>query len=311
MGKALVINGADFSALKIDKVSIPRDLDSTTLEWIIASGNSSLTTLQKNAIDDLVLALKANNNSLMNKIKRLWLPMIAGEKNKSLYEYINETDSYQNLATAEQTKFDDKVTFVPNQGIYASVTTTTSALVVDANFQGNTKNISLFSLNAIEYSDNYGNSISAGCGIGCPISVNDGNFSFNVLLTTIGSTKNPKIQFPNDTKVLIETGAEKFNPILRGIVSNSSGIKMFGVNADFRDPNNTDAIEEAQFIGLDILRASPHYFVTNGQHVPVAMYVVGDGTITEDEAKTLKRVSEALLTAMNPPTQTNVEDEDN
>lgn len=298
MGKALVINGADFSSKKIDEVTVPRELNSTTLEWITASGNSSLTTLQKNALDDLVLALKANSNSLMNRVKRLWLPMIAGEKNKSLYEYRYGTDSYQSLASAELTKFDNNVTFVQNQGIYASVTSSTRALKVDTVFQGNTKDISLFSLNAIEYSDNYVSSIQAGCGIGCPDSVNGGNFSFSVLLSTIGSSKIPRLLFPNDSKKLIENNPNRFNPILRGVVSNSSGIKMFGVDATFKDPNNTEAIGEATFTGLDILRQETSYFVVNGQQVPVAAYVVGDGSITENEAQVLKAKLESLLTVM-------------
>jgi hypothetical protein len=306
MGKALVINGADFSALKIDKVSIPRELNTTTLAWITASGNDSLTEAQKTALDDLVLALKANNNSLMSKIKRLWLPMIAGSKATSLYEYKNGVNSASSFDATQLTRFDN-VGFVGGQGIYP-IAGSIQALVVDATFEGNTKNISFFSLNALAYDPTLSNTA---LGIGCPSNVGGGQFAFDVYIQSVGQSRIPRFIYPNigtDTiNRYLDNQGNRFAPLLRGVVSNSEGVKFFASGAKFVQSSvatDVHSVTESQFTGLSILRGVASYFYTNGD-TPIAMYIVADGTITEDEANTLKGASEALLTAMNP--QTNVE----
>lgn len=314
MGKALVINGADFSALKIDVVSIPRELNATTLAWITASGNDSLTEAQKIALDDFVLALGAHNDSeLWSKIDRLWLPMIAGSKATSLYEYKNGVNSTSSFDATQLTRFDN-IGFVSGQGIYP-IAGSIQALVVDATFEGNTKNISFFSLNALAYDPTLSDTA---LGIGCPDNVNGAQFAFNVYIQSIGQSRIPRFTYPNtgtdtlnryfDNQVNI-----RFDPLLRGVVSNSEGVKFFASGAEFVQSSNSGdihAVTASIFTGLSILRGGASYFYTNG-NTPIAMYLVADGTITENEAITLKSASEALLTAMNPPTQTNVEDEDN
>jgi len=306
MGKALVINGADFSALKIDKVSIPRELNTTTLAWITASGNDSLTEAQKTALDDLVLALKANNNSLMSKIKRLWLPMIAGSKATSLYEYKNSANSASSFDATQLTRFEN-VGFVGGQGIYP-IAGSIQALVVDATFEGNTTDISFFSLNALAYDPNL---TDTALGIGCPSNVGGGQFAFDVYIQSVGQSRIPRFTYPNtgtDTmnRYLDNQGNQgnRFAPLLRGVVSNSEGVKFFASGAKFVQSSvatDVHSVTESQFTGLSILRGEPSYFYTNGD-TPIAMYVVADGAITEDEAIILKGVSEALLTAMNPST---------
>lgn len=313
MGKALVINGADFSALKIDKVIIPRELNPTTLAWITASGNDSLTEAQKTALDDFVLALGAHNDSeLWGKIDRIWLPMIAGSKATSLYEYKNGANSASSFDATQLTRFDN-VGFVGGQGIYP-IAGSIQALVVDAAFEGNTKDISFFNLNALTYDSTLSDTA---LGIGCPSNVNDAQFAFNVYIQSVGQSRVVRLTYPNaksDTlNRYLDTQSNRFDPLLRGVVSNSEGVKFFASEAKFVQSSNSIDIHTVtanDFTGLSILRGVASYFYTNG-NTPIAMYVVADGTITENEAITLKGVSEALLTAMNPPTQTNVEDEDN
>lgn len=94
----LVLKDADFSANNIGQVDVDRELNAYTLAAIAASGNDSLTDTQKFALDDLFLAMGVDgSNQVMSKIRKLYLPMIAGSVGNALINYT--TDDFVKDAT--------------------------------------------------------------------------------------------------------------------------------------------------------------------------------------------------------------------
>lgn len=82
------LNGADFSANNIGQVRTNRELNDFTKSAIIASGNESLTDEQKYALDDLFLAMGVDgSNNVMSKMRRVYLPIIAGDVTKAVINY--------------------------------------------------------------------------------------------------------------------------------------------------------------------------------------------------------------------------------
>lgn len=88
MGKALVIQGANFSSVAIGHVDIPRELSEEAKRWIAASGNTSMSDVQKFAVDTFI----TETASLKSKIHKLYLPMLANGVNKSLVNYATLAD---------------------------------------------------------------------------------------------------------------------------------------------------------------------------------------------------------------------------
>ena len=80
----IVLKGADFSANKIGAVVIPREnLDVTTSE-ILSNYTKSLSIDVQYAVDDLIIALKANG--LWSKIVYAYFPCLANTISESLFE---------------------------------------------------------------------------------------------------------------------------------------------------------------------------------------------------------------------------------
>lgn len=84
----IVLKGADFSANNIGQVRVNTELNSYTKKAIEASGNTNLTMQQQFALDDLFIAMGVDgSNDVMSKIRRLYLPIIAGDVSKALVNY--------------------------------------------------------------------------------------------------------------------------------------------------------------------------------------------------------------------------------
>ena len=84
----LVLKGADFSADNLGKVQVTTELHPFTKSAIQASGNTTLTSEQKSALDALFLAMGVDgSNNVMSKIHRLYLPIIAGDVSHALINY--------------------------------------------------------------------------------------------------------------------------------------------------------------------------------------------------------------------------------
>lgn len=84
----LVLKGADFSADNLGQVEVTINLHEYTEAAIVASGNNSMTKVQKSALNSLFLAMGVDgSNDVMSKIHRLYLPIIAGDLSKALVNY--------------------------------------------------------------------------------------------------------------------------------------------------------------------------------------------------------------------------------
>lgn len=82
--------GADFSAENIGTIVVPHSLNAFTEAAIAASGNASLTDLQKYALDDFFLTIGAGGISssvIAGKMRYVFLPILAGSLDKALVDY--------------------------------------------------------------------------------------------------------------------------------------------------------------------------------------------------------------------------------
>lgn len=290
MGKTLIINGADFSAVKVGDVEIPRVYQQMTLDWIAASGNS-FTDAQKEALDDLVLALIANNRTLWNKLDRIWLPMIAIDKAHSLYEYKNGVNSYSSMNTSNQRTFDDSVGF-GNLGVYPTATSSTHAPIIDSSYSLDTKDCSMFILNTQSYPTLTATQIKATIGTNNTSSDTGG---VCVLFMQTFANDTMRIGFPTSaaSDYIQSTNAEK-TPSLRGIISNSEGRKAL-----FSDGIKSigAALEQSNTISGIVLLNGANPFMSYVDTTPKGAAIVGKA-LTDDEALTLQSRVNALAVAM-------------
>lgn len=290
MGKTLIINGADFSAVKVGNVEVPRVYQQKTLDWIAASGNT-FTDAQKEALDDLVLELMANNSALWNKLDRIWLPMIAVDKAHSLYEYKNEVNSYESMNATNQGTFNNSVGF-GNLGIYPTGTSSTKAPIIDSSLSIDTKNVSMFTLNTQAYPD-----VSASL-IRTSVGTNNGsNDPGGVCVSFKQSLPSGimKIGYPNSSGGLAQsTGVEQI-PSLRGTISdNSSRRALF-----FEDIKTIgSALETSNTIANIVILSSSNIYMPSGDKTPMGAAIIGKA-VTDNEALSLQEKVNALLSAMS------------
>lgn len=290
MGKTLIINGADFSAVKVGNVEVPRVYQQKTLDWIAASGNT-FTDAQKEALDDLVLELMANNSALWNKLDRIWLPMIAVDKAHSLYEYKNEVNSYESMNATSQGTFNNSVGF-GNLGIYPTATSSTKAPIIDSSLSIDTKNVSMFTLNAQAYPDVSTAVIRTSIGTN-NLSTDPGGVcvSFKQSL----SSGIMKIGYPNSNDDLVRTTGVEQIPSLRGTISDNSsrralffeGIKTIG-----------SALETSNTIANIVILSGSNLYMPSGDKTPMGAAIIGKA-VTDNEALSLQEKVNALLSAMS------------
>lgn len=102
----LVLKTADFSADNLGKVQVTTELHQYTKAAIEACGNTNLSNEQKSALNELFIAMGVDgSNDVMSKVRRLYIPMIAGNVGKALINYNtinfaidkNLTDEYWTL----------------------------------------------------------------------------------------------------------------------------------------------------------------------------------------------------------------------
>lgn len=84
----LVLKGADFSADNLGKVQVTTELHPFTKSAIQASGNTTLTSEQKSALDALFLAMGVDgSNDVMSKMRYMYLPILCNDVTKALVNY--------------------------------------------------------------------------------------------------------------------------------------------------------------------------------------------------------------------------------
>lgn len=84
----LVLKGADFSANNLGQVEITTELDDFTKAAIVASGNTSMTDVQKSALNTFFKKLGAFGAiGVWSKIHYAWMPIIGGSLDKAFLNY--------------------------------------------------------------------------------------------------------------------------------------------------------------------------------------------------------------------------------
>ena len=84
----LILKGADFSANNLGQVEITTELDDFTKAAIVASGNTSMTDVQKSALNTFFKKLGAfGTTGVWSKIHYAWMPIIGGSLDKAFLNY--------------------------------------------------------------------------------------------------------------------------------------------------------------------------------------------------------------------------------
>lgn len=85
----LVLKSADFSANNLGQVEVTTELNPFTLAAIAASGNTSLTDVQKSALDTFFKKVGAfgSASDIWSKLQKVFLPILAGAVGKAAYNY--------------------------------------------------------------------------------------------------------------------------------------------------------------------------------------------------------------------------------
>lgn len=284
MGKTIIIPGADFSAVAVEQIDVPQEINDVTLAWISASGNT-LTDAQQTALNNLVIALGANNNSgIWTKIDKLFLPMLAADKAHALLDYKLATPAAPTLDTDSQASWDDNIEFV-NHGLKSTIESGTVAvpIIVDATYTIDTQNFSLFFLNSEAYGT-VSSSTGRG-GLGCPSTLNK---SFFKTQTGAGAV----LYFAMDTS---EIGREStLTPSLTGVIGTSDACTVIMPTTT----GTKEAKTQETLTGLAVMNMNAANRLVYNTDAAKGAFIAGKA-MTVAEAQTLQSVVNALFAAIN------------
>lgn len=87
----IVLKDADFSQSNIGKIKLPGQINQFTLDAIEASGNSSMSDAQIEALNDFFAAVGAfgEESQIWSKLDKVYLPMICNTLAKSCVNYVD------------------------------------------------------------------------------------------------------------------------------------------------------------------------------------------------------------------------------
>lgn len=105
----LKLNGADFSANNIGHVEVTTDLSEFTKKAILASGNESLTDVQKSALNSFFKLIGAgeSGNTIASRMRFVFLPMLATNVSNALINYKDDTFTKSATPSASAWKMED------------------------------------------------------------------------------------------------------------------------------------------------------------------------------------------------------------
>lgn len=128
----LVIKNADFSANCIGKVELNRNLNPFTLAAIEASGNQSMTSEQKSALDTFFNKIGAfgNESEIWSKLDKVYIPFICSSLSKVCVNYKTNESEYE-LSAERYTLRNKGITGVVEKPDTYTETTISSSFVMD------------------------------------------------------------------------------------------------------------------------------------------------------------------------------------
>lgn len=292
MGKTIIVPGADFSAVKVETIDVPRELTETTEAWVTASGNAGLTATQKLKLDDLVLLLQSG---LGSKLSHLYLPMLAADKDHTLINYLAETLEQPTFTDDALTNWNSKFDFVPDtnaegttyHGIHPNDDSAGAPVTVDATHVIDMQNCTLLMFHTKAY-DGTVNQIRGGLG---NASTNGMAFYKN-LATNTGAMS--YYAFNSSTRVTMVTN-DILTQTLTGVICNSTTTLVLTPSGvvDSESPRDSGTLTGLALMTSNVanrMSKTDSYF---------GAFIVGDGTVTESEALALQAKISALFAAIN------------
>lgn len=136
-----IVKGADYSANNIGHIDIKRELNQFTLDAIVASGNESMSTAQKIALDNFFESVGAfgTRSEVWSKLDRVYIPFLCNSLDKAVLNY--KTNLVDRSLSAERYKMRNKgIT-----GLSASPATYTESAIVD-NVAINTRDLTILGM---------------------------------------------------------------------------------------------------------------------------------------------------------------------
>lgn len=290
MGKTLVINGADFSEVAIGHIDLPRELSTIAKAWINASGNTSLTDMQKYAIDDFISAIGVDEeNSVFSKIDRLWLPMLSADKAHSLIDYKNNyANAISSMTQDSKNSFDSYAGF-ENHGLRISTAPNGDVpmIVADNDYTFNTQNVTFFQFNTVQYDTHTESDVVYMEGIG------DKSSSYKTFRQVLTSSALQNY-FLSRSNLVYDTSNGFRLPHLRGVSSNSENLKVLLSNNTL---SSQSAVTSENLTGIGILRNDvPYCYPLTSK--PIGAYIVGKA-MSDEEVITLSTAIDALFDIIN------------
>lgn len=285
----LVIKNADFSANCIERVELNRNLNPFTLAAIEASGNKSMTSEQKSALDTFFNKIGAfgNESEIWSKLDKVYIPFLCSDLTKACVNY--KTNESEHELSAERYT-------LRNKGVAGVVEdpATYTENAISSSFVMDPKNMTIVSM-LMEDDKSLSNIV--------PLFQYNGNSNTNRFHTTISKTGGG--DFQGNIGFLKPSGSFPY------AVYNSYPVKHALVGFTIRSVNDqcllkvdrvTDTTTDLSFlssVGTDT-SSNINIFATATSAAmqkmapSLGLMIVGK-SLTTEEAITLKSASETLV----------------
>lgn len=285
----LVIKNADFSANSIERVELNRNLNPFTLAAIEASGNQSMTSEQKSALDTFFNKIGAfgNESEIWSKLDKVYIPFLCSDLTKACVNYKTNESEYE-LSAERYT--------LRNKGIAGVVETpdTYTETTISSSFIMEPKNMTIVSM-LMEDDE----SLSGGV----PLFQYNGNSNTNRFHITLGKSGGGDFQ--------CNIGFLKPSGIFPCGIYNSYPVKHVLIGCTIRSVSDqsifkldtvTDKTTDLSFlssVGTDTSSNINLFSTATSAAIPkmapsVGLMIVGK-SLTTEEAITLKSASETLV----------------
>lgn len=283
MGRSLIIPDADFSAVALEQIELPFEMDAITESWINASGNT-FNEYQQKAIQKFIKSIGVGvDGSLYSKLHRLWLPMLANNKLNALVDYRNDFKIYESYLTKNPEVFNDRVELKNHGLISISEDNSTRALEIDDSLSIDTHNFSMFMLNTEEYNKSESGVINHG---GVSIT------GLNKGLSTVSVQTSIQLRLINETEYV-----PTFNSgLYGGMYSNNTVTYLYPSGQII---NRDVTIEEDTYTGIKILakNAGSNIISKNEDSNPIGVVIISS-VLSDDEALLLKKSVDELFKSL-------------
>lgn len=285
----LVIKNADFSANCIERVELNRNLNPFTLAAIEASGNKSMTSEQKSALDTFFNKIGAfgNESEIWSKLDKVYIPFLCSDLTKACVNYKTNESEYELSAERYTLRNKGIAGVVENPATYTE-SAISSSFVMDPK---NMTNVSML----MEDDESLSNL--------APLFQYNGNSNANRFYTSLGKSGGGDFQYNISflkPSGIFPCGIYNSYPVkhvlIGGIIRSVSDQSI--LNVDTVKDTTTD-LSFLSSVGTDTSSNINLFSTATSAAIPktapsVGLMIVGK-SLTTEEAITLKSASETLV----------------